>query len=105
MSILESRRARGRPRRDSPPAGQDYFGMYWASMTGVLDRLAGAGLLSKSKGAYALTPAGRPLAETLRSQNPKHLYFYNEYFTRAQHSRAHATFCARVYGRTCASTA
>jgi cyclopropane fatty-acyl-phospholipid synthase-like methyltransferase len=25
--------------------------------------------------------------------------FYNEYFTRAEHSRAHATFCERVYGR------
>jgi cyclopropane fatty-acyl-phospholipid synthase-like methyltransferase len=86
------------------PAGLEseralYFGQETAEEDGALARLIARGLLNEQNGQLALNPAVTPLAEDLLRQNPRHVYFYNEFFTRAASSPTHARFCQQVYGR------
>jgi ubiquinone/menaquinone biosynthesis C-methylase UbiE len=77
----------------------DYFGMYRVDWSGAVEDLVARRLLQPSDVGYRLSVDGEALAASLRKENPRHLYFYNEFFTRAVTSRAHAHFCERVYGR------
>ena len=79
--------------------GLDHFGMYLADWAGAHEALIAQGLVERREDGYALTPEGKVVADRLRAAHPRHLYFYNEYFTRALTSAAHARFCERVYGR------
>jgi cyclopropane fatty-acyl-phospholipid synthase-like methyltransferase len=76
-----------------------YFGMYLADWAGACESLIHRGLLQLSADHYSVTPEGQPLADHYRAENPKYAYFYEEYYTRTQHSKAHAAFCERVYGK------
>lgn len=98
IAFLAKRRA-PRPREDVTGWGPRYFGMFQVDWTGAVDRLLARGLLALNAGQLVLTPAGQPAADELCLQNPKYLYFYNEFYTRAATSPAHARFCERVYGK------
>jgi cyclopropane fatty-acyl-phospholipid synthase-like methyltransferase len=78
---------------------EGYFGIYREVCPSAYGRLVARGLLLCEPGSYALSLVGQPLAARLRAENPRHRYFYDEYFTRCATSRAHAAFCERVYGR------
>jgi cyclopropane fatty-acyl-phospholipid synthase-like methyltransferase len=79
--------------------GQDYFGAYLANWSSAYSRLARRGILEHYSGGYRIAPAWQALGDLLRAENPRYLYFYDEFFARAQNSRAHAAFCEQVYGR------
>jgi SAM-dependent methyltransferase len=79
--------------------GGDYFGMYRVDWGDAVVALMDRGLLSRDGERLRLTSTGAPVAEHCRAAHPKALYFYNEYFTRALASPAHARFCEAVYGR------
>jgi ubiquinone/menaquinone biosynthesis C-methylase UbiE len=101
LALLDFLEKRQRPRdlhaiQDSSEA---YFGMYRLDWTGAMEKLIGRGYLHLEEGQLHLTDAGRPLAARLRLQHPKHRYFYDEFFSRAASSRAHAELCEQVYGK------
>jgi cyclopropane fatty-acyl-phospholipid synthase-like methyltransferase len=79
--------------------GEGYFGMYLQDWAGAYESLIHRGLLQVSADHYGVTPEGQPLANRYRAENPKYTYFCEEYYTRTHHSKAHATFCERVYGK------
>ena len=98
MALLDSR---GTPVDEAAldAAGSDYFGMYRVDWSGAEESLIRSDLLLREGEVLRLTGDGASVAERCRADHPKHLYFYNEYFTRAETSEAHARFCTLVYGR------
>jgi SAM-dependent methyltransferase len=80
-------------------AGQRYFGMYRQDWTDALRRLLERGALRAEGDRWQASAEAQALGDQLRSENPKHRYFYNEFFTRTRNSSAHARFCERAYGR------
>ncbi len=93
--------ARGRPgdQEALEALGRDYFGAYRANWSSAYPRLARRGILEQRSSGYRIAPAWQALGDLLRAENPRYLYFYDEFFARAQDSRAHAAFCEQVYGR------
>jgi len=93
--------ARGRP--DDGDAlealGRDCFGAYLVNWSSAYSRLARRGILEQRSSGYRIAPAWQALGDLLRAENPRYLYFYDEFFARAQDSQAHAAFCEQVYGR------
>ncbi len=98
VSALASRNGATDPQTIAAFA-QDYFGMYFEITQATYGSLLSRRFLASAGDGYRLTPEARALAEAYRQENPRHRYFYDEYFTRVEHSRAHAAFCERVYGR------
>jgi SAM-dependent methyltransferase len=56
-------------------------------------------LVHKQEQAYFLTEQGQTCADKLHQERPYWADMYNEFFSQAQSSQAHATFCQRVYGK------
>jgi SAM-dependent methyltransferase len=79
--------------------GKRYFRRSLVDWSGAFERLCDRGLIAITDGVYALTPDGEPQAAQLRAAHLPVYYFYRDYYTATQHSRAHADFCARVYGK------
>ena len=79
-------------------AGEFYFGMYRLDWSAALPELVNQRLVQSLPGILRLTPAGQEAAQDLRSDYPCHLFFYNEYYPRAESSAVHARFCEEVYG-------
>jgi SAM-dependent methyltransferase len=73
--------------------------MYRVDWSGAEESLIQSDLLTREGAVLRLTGDGASIAERCRADHPKHLYFYNGYFTRAETSEAHARFCKMVYGR------
>jgi hypothetical protein len=96
IAFLAKRRA-PRPREDVTAWEPRFFGMFQVDWTGAYHSLLARGLLALEAGQLVLILAGQPVAEELSLQNPKYLYFYNEFYARAAASPAHARFCERVY--------
>jgi cyclopropane fatty-acyl-phospholipid synthase-like methyltransferase len=78
---------------------RDYFGAYLVTWGSAYSRLVRRGILEQCPNGYRIAPAWQPLGDLLRAENPRYLYFYDEFFARARDSRAHAEFCEQVYGR------
>lgn len=79
--------------------GRAFFGMYFVDWSGVAERLEQAGLMRVEPPGWSFTDAGRTAAAQCQLEKPLHIYFYDEFFTRVQTSRAHTLFCERTYGR------
>ncbi len=77
----------------------DYFQRSAADWSQALPDLIAAGLVQEKNGVYALTPAGTTPGARLRAGHPPIYYFYRDFYLEAPRSRAHAAYCARVYGR------
>ncbi len=78
--------------------GEFYFGSFRLDWTAALTELLDQGLVQARSSELCLTPAGNDAAQALRSRFPRHLFFYNEFYPRAETSAAHARFCEQVYG-------
>ena len=79
-------------------AGEFYFGRYRLDWSAALPELLDKGLVQAGPGELCLTEAGKEAAQALLSKYPRHLFFYNEFYPRAESSAAHAFFCEQVYG-------
>ena len=100
LIVVTTLQSRSRP-ADRPTIeafGRDYFGMYAGDWSSAYTGLVNAGLLIVAGDCYRIAPQIQALAEQYCKDNPKHRFFYDEFFTRVEHSKAHATFCERVYG-------
>lgn len=51
-----------------------------------------------NKKVYNLTEYGKGLAEEIENKNYLTIFFYNEFYKRAERSKAHSEFCRRAYG-------
>ncbi len=98
VSVLHSREQQAN-RETVDDLGRYYFGMYRADWSGAFESLETKRLLEHGDGGYVIPQAARALAEQVRQANPQFKFFYDEFFTRAIASPAHARFCERVYGR------
>jgi hypothetical protein len=98
MAVLDSRRTSADDAA-LDAVSSDYFGMYRVDWSGAEESLIRRDLITREGETLELADTGAPVAERSRADHPKHLYFHNEYFARAETSEAHAEFCALVYGR------
>lgn len=65
--------------------------------TGAFDSLIAQGLLACENQHYYLTDPGETRRKQVQ-QEPYWPHVYDEYYARANDSKAHAAFCERVYG-------
>lgn len=79
--------------------GKIWFGKYLVDWSKAFQTLAEKDFLSETKGAFTLTEKGNSARKTLETENPLWLYEYNNFFSEAAESNAHALFCEKVYGR------
>lgn len=75
-----------------------WMGKYLVGWAGAFESLIGRGLLRESDGQCSLTEEGEAARKALEETTPLWLYEYNNFFSAAEKSRAHALFCERVYG-------
>lgn len=73
---------------------------YWQQSA---DNLIGKGILKYVKtddyAEYEITEYGKSYAQHVVSNNCLDFYFYNEFYRRAEESKAHSEFCRLVYGK------
>ena len=74
-----------------PGVARDYDGLICA--------LQERALIQGDSEAFSLTPDGQSLVDRVSQQYSLHAWFYDEYYQAVLHSRAHALFCERVYGK------
>lgn len=79
--------------------GDKWIGKYLVDWSDADRTLMASGLLSKSGEEYSLTERGDAARRALEAVNPLWLYEYNNFFSDAEESHAHALFCQRVYGK------
>jgi SAM-dependent methyltransferase len=100
IAVLELGQGDTPPNQDNlEQRGREYFRRSLVDWSGAFERLCERGLITVTDGVYALTPDGEPQAAQLHAAHLPVYYFYRDYYTATQHSRAHADFCARVYGK------
>ena len=101
LAVMAHLHGRGTPADDAAhdAVGCDYFGRYRVDWSGAEESLVRRELITRGDETLMLTDDGTSVAERCRANQPKHRYFYDEYFTLAESSKAHAKFCALVYGR------
>ena len=79
--------------------GRAWIGKYLSDWTDAYRSLVADGYLSENAGEFALTGQGSAARKTLEVDNPLWLYEYDNFFSRAEESNAHALFCEQVYGK------
>lgn len=79
-----------------------YFRGCLVDWQGAYGSLAGQGLIEPSPAHYRLTAPGIAQANLLRDARPPIFYWYREFYPLAARSRAYASFCERLYGRSLA---
>lgn len=65
----------------------------------IFSELQEIGLLEGNPDVFSLTPTGESLVEKAGEQYSLVGWFYDEYFSAVQKSKAHSVFCERVYGK------
>ncbi len=96
----------GRFRRNDEPATLEAMGKladeklasFRVDWMEALEKLIDEGFVLRDSGVYSLTETGIAGAAKANQTRPLHLYFYNEFYRRAETSAAHAEFSERVYG-------
>ncbi|HEX8457323.1 MAG TPA: methyltransferase domain-containing protein [Pyrinomonadaceae bacterium] len=79
--------------------GRVWMGTYLSDWTDAYRTLVAAGYLFEQAGEFSLTARGDAARKTLELTAPLWLYEYDNFFSRAETSHAHALFCERVYGK------
>ncbi|HEX8130375.1 MAG TPA: methyltransferase domain-containing protein [Pyrinomonadaceae bacterium] len=79
--------------------GRVWIGKYLADWSDAYRSLVAEGYLSEREGEFSLTEQGSAARKALEVNAPLWLYEYDNFFSRAEQSRAHALFCERVYGK------
>lgn len=79
--------------------GKVWIGKYLVDWSDAYQSLATDGYLVENGEAYSLTDKGDAARKALEATNPLWLYEYNNFFSTAEMSNAHALFCERVYGK------
>ncbi len=78
--------------------GERYW-IYLENWSGAFASLIDKGLIDSSEEGYHLTEAGRPLAHKYHGERPDmYWYYYQRFYPAAHASKAHRSFCSRVYG-------
>ncbi|HEX8143482.1 MAG TPA: class I SAM-dependent methyltransferase [Pyrinomonadaceae bacterium] len=77
---------------------EKWIGKYLVDWADAYRTLSERGLLKKSGRAYSLTESGQAARKALEVSHPLWLYEYDNFFSDAEKSRAHALLCERVYG-------
>ncbi|MCA1624388.1 MAG: class I SAM-dependent methyltransferase [Acidobacteria bacterium] len=79
--------------------GNIWFGKYLVDWSEAYENLAAKNYLSETDGIFALTEKGKLARKAIEIDNPLWLYEYNNFFSKAVKSSAHALFCERVYSK------
>ena len=79
--------------------GKIWFGKYLVNWSEAYQSLVTENYLSKTDGIFALTEKGKLARKVIEADNPLWLYEYNNFFSKAVKSSAHALFCEKVYGK------
>ncbi len=72
------------------------FALDWHEGYGLLEKQA---CVVKSENMYSLTALGKEVANKLRQERPPIFYWHKEYYLAVKHSKAHAEYCKRLFGR------
>lgn len=78
--------------------GRAWIGRYLVDWSDAYRSLVAGAFLSERDGEFSLTGRGVAARKALEITNPLWRYEYDNFFSRAEESRAHALFCERVYG-------
>jgi hypothetical protein len=79
--------------------GKAWFGKYLVDWSDAFQHLADEDYLSEINGLFVLTEKGKLAGKAVEIESPLWLYEYNNFFSEAANSPAHALFCKNVYGR------
>jgi protein-L-isoaspartate O-methyltransferase len=79
--------------------GRVWIGKYLVDWSDAYRSLVSDGYLSERDGEFSLTAGGSAARKALELTHPLWRYEYDNFFSAAEHSDAHALFCERVYGR------
>ena len=79
--------------------GKVWIGKYLVDWSDAYRILAANGYLLENNGDYLLTEKGNKARKKLEVTNPLWVYEYNNFFSIAEKSNAHALFCEKVYGK------
>ena len=79
--------------------GRTWIGKYLVDWSAAYRSLVSDGYLSERAGEFSLTGKGSAARKALEVSNPLWLYEYDNFFSDAEQSDAHALFCERVYGK------
>jgi len=79
--------------------GRAWIGKYLVDWSAAYRSLVSEGYLAERAGEFSLTGKGSAARKSLEVSNPLWLYEYDNFFSDAEHSDAHALFCERVYGK------
>jgi 2-polyprenyl-3-methyl-5-hydroxy-6-metoxy-1,4-benzoquinol methylase len=78
--------------------GERYW-IYLEDWSGAFASLIDRGLIDGTEEGYRLTEAGNPLAYEYHRERPDmYWYYYQRFYSAANASPAHKSFCRRVYG-------
>ncbi|HZH32422.1 MAG TPA: class I SAM-dependent methyltransferase [Pyrinomonadaceae bacterium] len=79
--------------------GRVWIGKYLVDWSGAYRSLVAAGYLAEREGEFSLTARGSAARKALEAEAPLWLYEYDNFYSRAEGSNAHALFCEQVYGK------
>jgi 2-polyprenyl-3-methyl-5-hydroxy-6-metoxy-1,4-benzoquinol methylase len=78
---------------------QNYFRRFALDLSGAYDALAHRGLVYRKDHEWHLTHKGYRAAREVRRNRPPIWYWYKEFYTAIEHSRAFSHYCERAYGK------
>jgi 2-polyprenyl-3-methyl-5-hydroxy-6-metoxy-1,4-benzoquinol methylase len=84
--------------RDAQEA-RKYFRRFALDLSGGFEMLAEKRLVHRKDGAWLLTQVGKEIAEKVRRARPPIWYFYQDFYTAIEHSKAFSQYCERVFGK------
>lgn len=83
----------------SVQAAQTYFRRFALDLTEAFGDLGRRGLARRTDDAWRLTERGQQASRDARQRRPPIWYWYKEFYTVIDHSRAFSRYCERVYGK------